>query len=191
MNRTIWCALLILSLALLATKSYADIRPPKVVPAEKPALTIKVSSDPTKDVSFLKIPRSELKVLQASPDNKQGSWGPASSRSIVAALVASIGLASVFLLRVNRQAKIALLFLVGVITSGAVAEAWWNAPPPPRTAPGPPAANLEPAIQVIKDDFKLDGLVVIEFVDSGSLELVIGTKPVPQGNKRGPVGPRP
>ncbi len=74
-NRQVVCAMLILLLALVATQCYADVRPP--------------SPD-------------ELKAMQVARDKKQSGWSPASTRSIVAAVAASIGLAGIVLLRMKR-----------------------------------------------------------------------------------------
>jgi hypothetical protein len=163
----------LVGLGILATRSYADIPPrPVDAPADKSTTPLVVRVDPNKDVSFLRVPREQLKEAAEAKDAKQG-WLPGRTQSMIAAMAASIGVASVFLLRGKRNAKIAVWFVTGLVASAAVAQAWW-APPPgkPFTTP----ANFS-------------GEVVIEPTDGFQVELIIGTKPLPQ--RRGRPGPPP
>lgn len=160
---------------LVAGKCFADLpKPPVPPPNELPSGAFrirpcKVTTNPELPVLWLKIPRQEFNAITQENAPKQSNWAPARTQSIVAAMVASIGLASIVFLRMNRSAKIAMLFVVGVVCSGAAAEAWWNAPPP---------FNLptKPAATVSERDFKLPGRLVIQVTDSGSMELAVGTK---------------
>jgi hypothetical protein len=166
----------------LATNVFADaLAPPKDLPPKATAFFYVASVDPSKDVSFVRLTKGELDKLATALRGKETSWSPPASRSIVAGLAASIGLASVFLLRSNRGTKLALLFVVALFASSTVADAWWNAAPPPQ-----PAAPATPATAARLHS----GLLVFELKDEGAIELIIGTKPEPgRGPKFGPVGP--
>jgi len=162
------------SLGIVATSVYADIPPrPVDLPNGKISTPLVVKVDPNKDVSFLRIPREQLKEAGEAKDARQG-WLPGRTQSMIAAMAASVGVASVFLLRGKRHAKIAVLFVSGLVASGAVAQAWW-APPPGRPPFAPPP--------------NFSGEVVIEPTDGFQVELIIGTKPLPQ--RRGRPGPPP
>lgn len=176
--RRAWGAWLIGACVLtVSSPTWADIPPPPAdLPQGKQSDPLVVRVDPTKDVSFLKLPRRALERagLQV-PARDARSDGPSRFRSVVAAGALSLGVASVLLLRGRRWRAAAAAALVAV---GAVlASAWATAdvvPPPGQAAP---LTNLS-----------LSGEVVIEVVDEGPVEMVLGMKPLP---KRKPLRPPP
>jgi hypothetical protein len=174
------CTLLGLGLVLTAATTYADaLAPPKDLPPNASAFYYNATTDAKKDVTFVKISKENLDRLVTTLKGKQANWAPPATRSIVAALAASIGLASVFLLRTNRATKVVMLFVVGLFALSPVAEAWNAAPMPPYNPQPAPAAS-----------FTHNGLLVFELKDQGPIEITFGTLPPPgRGPKFGPLGP--
>lgn len=182
MNR-FGCRLLFgLGFVLFAIPCFADaLAPPVDLPPNAAAFNYIAKTDETKDVTFVRMTKEDLGRLVAAAKGQQASWTPPATRSIVAALAASVGLASVFLLRSNRHTKIVMLFVVGLFATSAVAEAWWDIAPPTRPIPAPARAS-----------FAHSGLLVFEVKEAGIVEIAIGTKPAPgRGNRNSPFGPQP
>jgi len=163
---------------LVAGKCFADLpKPPVPPPNAQPSdpsnevrsgrstRYYKATTDPAKEVSVLRIPRKELDAIVAENARKQTSAAPLRTQSIIAALAASIGVASVVFLRMNRQTKVAMLFVVGLVGSSAAADAWWNISRPPDLQPRQSKGSIEHS-----------GPIVVEVTDTGSMELTIGTK---------------
>jgi hypothetical protein len=166
----------------------ADIPPsPRDLPAGRTPYPIEVSYDETKDVTFLYMGQDAL--ASAMNDKKKQSFhAPDATRSIVAALALSLGIAGMFLLRGKRTAQVAcgLVLIVGLGALGA--EAWGNAPPPIKNTPvpQPDTSHLRPK------GFRGD--VVVELMGgehAHRVRLVIGTKPKPEYRRSGPIGPPP
>jgi hypothetical protein len=148
-----------------------------------PSTPLTVRFDPTQDVSVLYIGRDALPAVQ--PEKKTG-FAPGAGRSMVAAIALSCGVAGVFLLRGRRAAQLASGLVLAVGLGALGVEAWGNAPPPvtlPPVAPPPFSAASDAHPKVI------EGETVIEIVDGGRVELVIGTKPrnAPPGAEPAPA----
>lgn len=167
----------------------ADIPPiPKDLPEGKnwgDMKDLKVTVDPTKDISILRIPRSVLGAadgeLREKKNTKPSAWSPTTTRSLAAALAMSLGIGGVFLARKKRSTAVAVALVAATVVGTLGVEAWGNAP-----APQPPA-EAPVAVASLPQDFR--GNVVVEIVDgAGVVSLTIGTKPLPTREPR--FGPR-
>jgi hypothetical protein len=187
MKRVALLSALVVAGLVSTTAARADVPvPPKDLPEGKTAVSIQVTHDPDKDVSFLYIGRQALET--ASPKaEKQSQWTPGPTRSIVAAMALSLGIAGLFFLRGKRGAQIACGMVLAAGLGVLSAEAWGNAAPVP-----PPAQDLKFKLDPVwnlttregKKVFNGDAVVVLH--DWHDVRLVIGTKPKPKRDWQGP-----
>jgi len=172
---------------LSTTAARADLPvPPKDLPEGQTAVSIQVTHDPDKDVSFLYIGRQALET--ASPKaEKQSRWTPGPTRSMIAAMALSLGIAGLFFMRGKRGAQIACGLVLAAGMGVLSAEAWGNAAPVP-----PPARDLkfhfDPVWNLTTAEGKkvFNGDAVIVVGEGHSVRLVIGTKPKPRRVSDGP-----
>lgn len=180
-RRLLFCTLIAATMvASVCSISFADLPArPGSIPRGKKTEHIVLRVDETKDVCFVRIPRDQLKALLAEDEVKQSSWAPGRMQTIVAALAGSVGVASVFLLRGKHAVKLALMFVVCLVVSGTVAEAW-QFPSPRQVLPRMPVT--------------MSGEVVLEVTAGSTVEVIVGTAEVtrkwtPPPHMRAPVPP--
>jgi len=170
---------------LATTVAVADIPPiPRDVPAGKQYVSLQVTHDPDKDVSFLYLGRDAVRAGEPQAEQKTG-WNPSPTRSIVAATALSLGIAGLFFMRGKRGAPIAcgLVLAAGLGTLGT--EAWGNAPAPP---PPNRKYELDQVWNLTTAEGKkvFNGDTVVVIGPGRDVRLVIGTKPKPQRERRDP-----
>jgi len=174
-------------LSSVSTAAWADVPPPpKDLPEGKQAVSIQVTHDPDKDVSFLYIGRQALET--ASPKGeKQSRWTPGPTRSMIAAMALSLGIAGLFFMRGKRGAQIACGLVLAAGLGALSAEAWGNAPAPPPKVPDP-KFTLDPVWNLTTPDGKkvFNGVTVVVLGEGRDVRLVIGTKHRPLNPPRGP-----
>lgn len=168
---------------LPASFALADIPPtPRDLPPGKNYERLEVKVDAAKDMSFLRIPRSALNDagldFRDKKSSKVGTTSPSTTRSIVAALALSLGVAGVFFTRRKRGAMIAVALVSTTIVGAMGMQAWGNAAPLPIPRNDAEAAGIK--------NFR--GNVVIQIVEDGDVELTIGTKPLPVYKRALPPG---
>ena len=164
---------------LPASFALADIPPtPRDLPQGKSYQDLEVRVNSTKDISILRIPRSALEEagleIRDKKSPKVGAMppnaSPSTTRSIVAALALSLGVAGVFFTRKKRGAMIAVALVSTTIVGAMGMQAWGNAAPMPIPRNDEEAAGIK----------NFNGNVVIEIIEEGRrVELSIGTKPIP------------
>ncbi|MGC3972660.1 MAG: hypothetical protein QM775_36545 [Pirellulales bacterium] len=177
------CGLVLWTLSLSASLAQADIPPPPAdLPEGKDSYDLRLTATADKDVSFLRIPKGALPARAQAANNAQGNWSPQNWRTIAAGLCLSAGIAAVFLVRGKNRYGAAAALIALSLFGATTLPAWGNAAPPSvREQPGA-------AFQVPADGFH--GVVVVEIVDDGPIELVVGTKPKPKYKRVLPPGER-
>jgi hypothetical protein len=181
MKRLVLGSVLILGTALtseaLTSAARADVPPqPRDVPEGMRYTTLQVTHDPDKDTSFLYIGRQALEM--ADPKSEKTGWNTSPTRSILAALSLSLGVAGLFFLRGKRGPQIACGLVLAVGLGSIGAEAWGNAAP---VRPDP-KYDADKVWNLISQSGQkvFNGDTVIVMGQGRDIRLVIGTKPKPQ-----------